>query len=98
MSQSSRRPCNVGLYLFQEEGWLAGGTAGWSDIKSMTQTAEQIGFDSVWLPDRLMRVRDGQQQGLWEAVTMLYQGEHGRPRGRSPNSRSAKSQRWGNDG
>jgi alkanesulfonate monooxygenase SsuD/methylene tetrahydromethanopterin reductase-like flavin-dependent oxidoreductase (luciferase family) len=71
MSERGPRSCKIGLYLFPEEGWMHGGTARWEDVKTMAQTAEAIGFDSVWLPDRLLFVRGGREQGLWESFTML---------------------------
>lgn len=51
---TKQRACKIGLYLFPEEGWMNGETARWDDIKAMTETAEAIGFDSLWLPDRLL--------------------------------------------
>ncbi len=71
MKQPKQRSCKIGLYLFPEETWMNGETARWDDIKTMAQTAEDIGFDALWLPDRLLFVREGRQQGVWESLTML---------------------------
>lgn len=71
MKQPKQRSCKIGLYLFPEETWMNGETARWDDIKTMAQTAEDIGFDALWLPDRLLFVRDDREQGLWESLTML---------------------------
>jgi alkanesulfonate monooxygenase SsuD/methylene tetrahydromethanopterin reductase-like flavin-dependent oxidoreductase (luciferase family) len=50
---------------------MDGGTARWKDIKAMAQAAESVGFDAIWLPDRLTNIRDGQKRGVWESMTML---------------------------
>lgn len=69
--EPKQRSCKLGLYVFPEETWMHGHTARWGDVKTMAQTAEAIGFDSVWLPDRLLFTRAGNQQGLWESFTLL---------------------------
>lgn len=50
---------------------MNGETARWDDIKAMAQTAEDIGFDDLWLPDRLLFTREDGEQGVWESLTML---------------------------
>jgi hypothetical protein len=63
------RPLKVGIVLPQIEGMLAGGTARWSDLLSITQTAEAVGFDSVWLVGHFLfppRQPDGPALGWWE--------------------------------
>lgn len=67
MSSIIGRGCKVGLYINPGEGWMGGETPRWNDIKTMAQIAEDIGFESFWLPDRLQYP----QFGLWEGTTML---------------------------
>ena len=45
------------MLLPETEGQMNGATARWSDLLAMTQAAEAIGFDSVWVTDHLIRQR-----------------------------------------
>jgi len=62
MSNQHRRPLKVGLLIGTFEGMMDGRTAGWSDIVAMAQMAEEVGFDSIWLPDHFIL-----QLGTWHA-------------------------------
>jgi alkanesulfonate monooxygenase SsuD/methylene tetrahydromethanopterin reductase-like flavin-dependent oxidoreductase (luciferase family) len=43
-----------------QEGELAGGTARWADFLEFARVAEDVGFDSLWVPDHLLwREDDG---------------------------------------
>jgi alkanesulfonate monooxygenase SsuD/methylene tetrahydromethanopterin reductase-like flavin-dependent oxidoreductase (luciferase family) len=54
------------------EGQMEGGVARWTDILTMAQTAEAVGFDSLWLADHLIYRFPGQDEsGPWEAFTLL---------------------------
>jgi probable F420-dependent oxidoreductase len=54
------------------EGHMDGGTPRWSDLLAMGQTAEQIGFDVLWVSDHTGFVGDdGDWRGCWEAWTVL---------------------------
>src|SRR5215467_1263720 len=67
----SGRP-RVGLMLPISEGQMEGGVARWTDILAMAQTAEAVGFDSLWLADHLIYRFPGQEEsGPWEAFTIL---------------------------
>ena len=44
----------IGLFVPLWEAAVAGETLAWDDVLTITQTAEQAGFDSVWLPDHLL--------------------------------------------
>ncbi len=47
---------------------------GWTDILSMAQTAEAIGFDSFWVPDHLtieMPLPGWEPSGAWECWSLL---------------------------
>jgi alkanesulfonate monooxygenase SsuD/methylene tetrahydromethanopterin reductase-like flavin-dependent oxidoreductase (luciferase family) len=55
-----------------EEGELAGATAGWSDFVEFAHVAEEMGFDSLWIPDHLLwRADDGTTSGSWEGWSLL---------------------------
>ena len=50
---------------------MDGGTARWIDIKAMAQMAEDVGFDSIWVPDHLLfRLEEG-PVGVWECSSIL---------------------------
>jgi len=74
MSEITTRPLKVGLMLPTNEGWMAGGMARWSDLKTMAQHAEAVGFDSLWLADHLL-FEFGEvgepPHGVWEAWSVL---------------------------
>ena len=45
---------------------MNGQTPRWNDIKALAQRAEEVGFDSVWLPDRLVIGLAEGPLGIWE--------------------------------
>ena len=45
---------------------------GWSEIRDVARTAEDCGFDSIWLGDHLLyRDPDGSARGPWEVWSLL---------------------------
>jgi alkanesulfonate monooxygenase SsuD/methylene tetrahydromethanopterin reductase-like flavin-dependent oxidoreductase (luciferase family) len=51
---------------------MGGGSARWSDLLAMAQTAEACGFDSIWVSDHLLfRFPEKEPQGVWECWSML---------------------------
>ena len=62
------RPVEVGIFIAPVEGSLDGETPRWTDILTMAQMAEEIGADSIWIPDML---RVSEDVGLWEGMTMV---------------------------
>jgi alkanesulfonate monooxygenase SsuD/methylene tetrahydromethanopterin reductase-like flavin-dependent oxidoreductase (luciferase family) len=65
------RHLEIGLVLPMEESWTDGSTPRWVDIRELAIRAEQIGFDTVWVPDELLwRPVDGQTRGWWECIAM----------------------------
>jgi Luciferase-like monooxygenase len=59
-SVAPRRPLKVGVTVPVQEGELAGGTARWADFLEFARVAEDVGFDSLWVPDHLLwREDDG---------------------------------------
>ena len=72
MSVGRTRPLGVGLMLPDTEREMAGGTARWADLAAMARTAEDCGFDSIWVSDHLLFRFEGKEpQGIWECWTLL---------------------------
>ena len=73
MSATTNRPLKVGLYINVAERMLEDGRSpGWTDIRDMARRAEQVGFDSVWIPDHLVfRMPESQPESFWECGTTL---------------------------
>jgi alkanesulfonate monooxygenase SsuD/methylene tetrahydromethanopterin reductase-like flavin-dependent oxidoreductase (luciferase family) len=65
------RSLEIGLVLPMEESWTDGATPRWTEIRQLAVRAEEIGFDTVWVPDELLwRPSDGERRGWWECVAM----------------------------
>jgi alkanesulfonate monooxygenase SsuD/methylene tetrahydromethanopterin reductase-like flavin-dependent oxidoreductase (luciferase family) len=65
------RSIEIGLVLPMEESWTDGSTPRWTEIRELAVRAEQMAFDTVWLPDELLwRPPGGQVRGWWECVAM----------------------------
>jgi probable F420-dependent oxidoreductase len=60
------RPIRVGVQLPEVE-W----EARWRDHAAMARTAEEVGFDSIWLGDHYLYREEGRESGPWEAWTLL---------------------------
>lgn len=61
------RPLKVGIQLPEIE-W----EASWPQLRTMAETAESIGLDSIWVGDHLLyRFPDGPPRGPWEAWSLL---------------------------
>jgi alkanesulfonate monooxygenase SsuD/methylene tetrahydromethanopterin reductase-like flavin-dependent oxidoreductase (luciferase family) len=73
MTQKTPSPrMKIGLVLDIDEGTLQGKSPAFRDLQAMAQMAEQVGFDSLWLPDHLIfRFPGREEYGTWEAFTML---------------------------
>ena len=71
MSGVRKRPFNVGMSLPVTEGSMGGDTPRWPDLLAMARLAEEVGFDSVWLPDHLLFRREGRTEGPWECWSLL---------------------------
>jgi probable F420-dependent oxidoreductase len=78
-ARAERRPLEIGIDLIPAELAMGGKTPRWTDIRAMAETAEQVGFDSIWLPDHFLlptdfRVSSDEAQtsfGAWECWSML---------------------------
>src|SRR3954453_20256842 len=65
------RPFEIGLVLPLWDSFVDGSTSRWVDIRSLARRAEELGFDTVWVPDELLwRPTTDDRQGWWEAVAM----------------------------
>ena len=65
------RSLEIGLVLPMEEFWTDGATPRWVEIRELAIRAEEIGFDTVWIPDELLwRPAGGDVRGWWECVAM----------------------------
>ena len=66
------RPVAIGLVLPLYRRPPGGAMPGWSEIREMATTAEDRGFDTVWIPDELLwNVESwGGSHGWWECVAV----------------------------
>ena len=65
------RSIEIGLVLPLEESWTDGSTPRWTEIHELAVRAEQMAFDTVWLPDELLwRPPGGEVRGWWECLAM----------------------------
>lgn len=60
------RPLRIGVQLPEVEYEVA-----WPDLVSMARTAEEVGFDSIWLGDHLLYDLPVGPRGPWEVWTSL---------------------------
>ncbi len=61
------RPIGVGIQLPEVEREVR-----WPELRAIARTAEQAGFDSIWVGDHLLyRYADRSARGPWEAWTTL---------------------------
>ena len=61
------RPLGVGVQLPEVEREVR-----WPELRAIARTAEQAGFDSIWVGDHLLyRYESGETRGPWEAWTTL---------------------------
>ena len=71
------RPLKIGVYLPVLEGRGSGHPADftrrWPDLLAMARRAEDLRFDSLWLPDHLLLRWPGEEraQGIWECWSLL---------------------------
>lgn len=61
------RPCRIGVQLPEVERPVS-----WDELLAMARTAEDVGFDSIWVGDHLLYdLPDVGPRGPWEAWTSL---------------------------
>ena len=63
----------IGIQLPQIEGMRGPGVRSWVELRDMSQTAEGIGLDSLWISDHLLYRLEGEEQGrgCWEVWSLL---------------------------
>ncbi len=72
MVDARRRPFKIGLFVPHFEQPWNGSFLRWTEIAEMARRAEEIGFDSFWLPDHLLfRFPQVYRQGAWDAWSLL---------------------------
>jgi alkanesulfonate monooxygenase SsuD/methylene tetrahydromethanopterin reductase-like flavin-dependent oxidoreductase (luciferase family) len=65
------RTFEIGLVLPLWDSFEDGSTSRWVEIRDLALRAEELGFDTVWVPDELLwRPTADDPQGWWEAVAM----------------------------
>ena len=65
------RPFEIGLVLPLWDSFGDGSTSRWVEIRDLALGAEELGFDTVWVPDELLwRPTAEDRQGWWEAVAV----------------------------
>ncbi len=66
------RMMRVGLNLPYVERSMGGETPRWADILAMARTAEEVGFDAIWVSDHVgFGDPAGKWSGAWESWTLL---------------------------
>jgi probable F420-dependent oxidoreductase len=73
MGDHRRRPLKIGVFIGLFEDVASGLSPRWTDVAAMARRAEELGFDSVWLPDHLLVPGDPADEtgGVWECGSML---------------------------
>jgi alkanesulfonate monooxygenase SsuD/methylene tetrahydromethanopterin reductase-like flavin-dependent oxidoreductase (luciferase family) len=66
------RPVKLGLCLAPMEDPITAVAPRWEELRACAQTAEQIGFDTVWVPDELLWRGSSWsgRRGWWECVSL----------------------------
>src|SRR6266516_906825 len=54
-----------------EESWTDGATARWTEIRDLAVRAEEIGFETVWIPDELFGAQPMALSRFEEAVEII---------------------------
>src|SRR5215210_1086453 len=72
MGPARARPLKVGFFLTAfDQPWVETPAAGWGELLTAARRAEEIGFDSLWVPDHLLVSDDGERLGVWEGWSLL---------------------------
>jgi probable F420-dependent oxidoreductase len=71
MASSRTRPLKVGLLLPDTQGQLNGADPRWRDIAAIARTAEDVGFDSIWVTDHFIQRNPDGTRGPWECWSLL---------------------------
>jgi probable F420-dependent oxidoreductase len=71
MTGESKRPLKVGYLVPETEGQMNGETARWGDLRALAETAEAVGFDSVWVTDHFIHREGADERGPWECWSLV---------------------------
>jgi alkanesulfonate monooxygenase SsuD/methylene tetrahydromethanopterin reductase-like flavin-dependent oxidoreductase (luciferase family) len=72
MSSMGKRPVKLGLILTPIEDRGGTATPSWSDLATLARTAEDVGFDSIWISDHLLhRFPEVPDYGIWECWSLI---------------------------
>ena len=64
----ARRRPKVGLFLPTGEVVLGGATVGWSDLLEFARRAEDLSFDSLWVPDHVLLGQGDERDAMTSAI------------------------------
>ncbi len=67
----SSREMSFGLMIPMREGSMGGATPRFTDVVTMAQTAQAVGFEAMWFADHLSFQQDDETIGTWEAWTLM---------------------------
>lgn len=65
------RPLKVGAYITTIQGFGDVPTPQWDDMLTLARMAEDVGFDSIWVPDVMTSRSDESRVGSWESGSVL---------------------------
>ncbi|HEY8445483.1 MAG TPA: LLM class flavin-dependent oxidoreductase [Thermomicrobiales bacterium] len=69
---ASSRPMGIGFIMPISDRSAFGGTPRFRDMLEMTQVAEELGYDAVWIPDHfIVQPEDAPTRGVWEGWTTV---------------------------
>ncbi|MGH2616293.1 MAG: LLM class flavin-dependent oxidoreductase [Thermomicrobiales bacterium] len=74
MTDTRQHPFSVGFLLMPTEDPARGTAPRWSEMLAMVRRAEELGYDTVWIPDHLVIdiPRPGSQpEGAWEGWSLV---------------------------
>lgn len=72
VATETKHPLKIGMLLPEGEGRMSGATASWGDLAALARLAEDVGIDSLWVPDHLLYRREGEQsRGTAESCSLL---------------------------
>lgn len=67
----SAREMSFGLMLPVRHATMGGDTPRFADLVTMSQTAQDVGFEALWFGDHLSFQDNGETVGTWEAWTLM---------------------------
>lgn len=72
-TMTRKRPLRIGLNIPNGIGYMAQGVLRWDQIVAFAQTAEAVGFDSVWVADHMLfrYPNESETQSRWECWSVL---------------------------